>query len=554
MASLKIKEYPFLKKKKILLAAWGCMEKDNYQCRDWIPALRNLFGKNNLFIMSTRNEYFRFGKDAVNRKLLDLIIREKPEYLLFGLNYDEIYLRTLEEIRKLSPKTKILNMFGDDDWRYDDFSRYYAPFLDVSLNYKADNSPYLEDGLTNQHFIWGAGINFFKPLGINKKYDVTFIGMPLADRYDYIKYLMDNGIKIALFGMGWENYQDLKFIYKGFLDSNDFVKVINQSKINLNLSKTFFKEGKKGQLKGRLVEMPACKAFVLTEYSDRNIGFFKKNKNVNFKTKEELLDRIKYFLKNEKEREELAEKAYTEVTKTCSWEYQFGELFKKIENNQSYCHQIMPYSKDVANLSYKDLNSKKEALKKLNGKKYIAFSINGVSTQEYKERLQRYSLEKSGKPISYTDYYVHNNWLGNYLTFKSKQAFNELSHEDLKNFLNLGQIMVSKPYFLRNFNIFKNWMHHNKISKEFTKKENAVFVSVPLVITDKKLLKLKSYESVNKAYYMRFREQAYSLLYQKKFFSSYLIKLILSSIKENIIREYFLSVMKSKQLRSRMKA
>ena len=104
---------------------------------------------------------------------------------------------------------------------------------------------------------------------MHKIYDVTFIGAPLKDRYDYIKYLLDNGVNIKLFGGSWENYHDLKDIYMGFLTPEEYIKTINQSKINLNFSKTFFPNGDLGAIKGRPIEVFSCNSFLLNEFTER---------------------------------------------------------------------------------------------------------------------------------------------------------------------------------------------------------------------------------------------------------------------------------------------
>jgi hypothetical protein len=495
-----------LKTKKLLFAPWAADEKDHYQNRDWLPVFKKIFGK--VILFSPKNVYYKYGKDRMNASFLDAVRKEIPDYLLMTLSYDEFEIETLKAIRNICPKIKIINLFGDDDWRYDDFSRYYAPLFDCCLTYKKDNSGYKKDGIKNSFFIWGAGADYFKPLNLEKKYDVTFIGMPLADRYDYIKFLKDNGIKINLFGAGWEKYPEFKDIYGGFLKGEDFVKVINQTKINLNLAKTFFKKGEEGQLKGRLVEMPVCKSFVLTEYTDRNIGFFKKHREVNFKTKEELLEKVKYFLKNDKERESLIEEAYKEISKNSTWEDQFIGLFNLLEKNlpNQFKWDVDNKIVSIDKGDFRDINKLKDKIKLAD---YVYFEQEGSNNSPYKTYYQVYSLKKSDRDISCCDYYVSSSHLGDYLTFNSKKAFSDLPKEVFSKLLNLNQLMVKKDFFLRNINKFNS-------NLDFITDKNTVFVSIPL-------LRLKksseiNYKYLDIAFRPTFRDKLYSFIYQRKIF------------------------------------
>jgi len=277
------------------------------------------------------------------------------------MSYDEFYPETLHKIRKISPKSVTMHFFADDEWRYDDWSRHYALFLDYILVAEEKLEGYKKDGIGNVIFLHGSSTKIFKQMDVEKKYDVTFIGMPISDRYDYVKFLHKKGIKIRVFGKGWDKHPDIKEICGGYLDNDDYVKMLNESKINLSFSKGILPGSSGGQLKGRVLECGLCKAFALIEYTDRNVAPFNEKK-INFKTKKELLDKVKYFLKNEKERERLAEKVYNGSIKKFTWEAQFEKFFKRISKKKinEIRRKIPKMNEKVVGLTRRDLLLGKE--------------------------------------------------------------------------------------------------------------------------------------------------------------------------------------------------
>ncbi|MDP3881867.1 MAG: glycosyltransferase [Nanoarchaeota archaeon] len=519
-----------LKDKKLLFATWSSDIKEYYQYRDWRPLLSKVFGT--FISFSPRTNYLRYGREKMNKMFLDIVEKEKPDYILLSLSYDEFPPETFNKIRQISPKTKTINFFGDDDWRYDDWTRYYGHYIDYTLTAKKDLSLYKKEGIQKVSFFWGVNTSVLKKLDVKKEYDVTFIGSPVADRYDYIKFLKENKVNIKLFGPGWSDYADLKDIYQGFLSSEDFVKVINQSKINLSFSKTFYNEGKKGQFKGRLFEVGACKAFQLVESSPTLFGVFNKNPAINFDDKKELLEKINYYLKNEEKREQGAEKVYDYVIKNYSWEAMFGELFARIQKEEkSFKHSSLPTVKGkIIYLKESFLNKNKEDFfKDLENYEYIGFEDNSIEIDPNRANIQAYSLAVSKKDISISDYYVHSNNMGDYLLFSSKKAFNTLPLESFRKLLIPGQILVRKKYLLDNYESFKNLFSEDKLSQNIISKDNSVFISLPLIRTKK--LKEIGYEEMLKAFQMKFRDRLYSEIYQKKIFlTPFVYSLIFGSL------------------------
>jgi len=512
-----------LKKKKLLLATWGCKIPTSQEYRDWQPIFRKIFKE--LIIFSFKNEYYHSDRDNLNKNFLNLIKKEKPDYLLACPAYNELSVDSMMKMKKINPQMKTIIWFGDDDFRYDDWSRYYTLFFDFVLTASKKNPDHYEkDGIKTAYSMTGINPKYHRPMNLKKIYDVTFIGAPLKDRYDYIKFLKDSGINIKLFGGSWQYYPDLKDIYGGFLSPEDYIKVINQTKINLNFSKTFFPSGDKGAMKGRPMEVLACNAFILNEYTTKINDFILKTPEYNFKTKEELLKKIKYYLKHEDERIRLAEFGRKEVLKDYVWEDNFKKYFKKFEENPIKKLKLPKIQKKVFKISKKEMNQSSETLRRrLKDIDYLELTNKKFNPSKNKEYLQSYSLKVSNKKISLCDYNVISESLGTTLIFLTKKSFFDLNKKSFYKLLNLNQIMVEKEYFLQNIKNFKKLYEGNPI--DFIKDEDVVFISIPLV--DVESINPINFEDMKQSFKMVFFDKLFQGFLKKRFIDIYVFNFFL---------------------------
>jgi len=515
-----------LKNKTILLATWGCLVSTSQECRDWQPIFRKIFKE--LFVFSFKNEFYYNGIESLNKKFLELIKTEKPDYLLACPAYYELYPETLIQIKKINPKMKTIIWFGDDEFRFDDFSRYYGIFFDYILTVKKEMDVYHADNLMNAQFMIGVNPKYHCELKIPKIYDVTFIGTPVADRYDYIKFLKENGVNIALFGGDWHDYADLQNIYHGFLEPDDFIKVINQSKINLNFSKTFFNLS---QMKGRPIEMLACNAFVLNEYTNRTIDYLVNKKEINFSSKEELLKKIKYYLNHREEREKFAKEGQEHILKNYVWEDLFEKYFEKIEAEPVKPFNLPEIKKKIFKITEKEINLPLIRLKTLlKDFDYVCFAKSPYTPLPHKEYFQSYSLFISDKQISICDYFLSNHNLGDYLNLLSKKAFNTLSPEKFFKIFHINQIAANKKFFFENFKIFQQLFNNNPesaIKNNLLTNDKIVFISIPLVRVN--MINTIDFKEMKPVMKTPFFDKLFAMVHQKKLTNPYIIKLFFLS-------------------------
>jgi hypothetical protein len=467
---------------------------------------------NEIVFFDTHWNKILYGKEKRNKMFLEFIEKEKPDYLCFGL--EDFDIDTLLKIRLISPKTKIIGSFPDDDLQFEGYSRYAMLFFDYGLVLQRKYvKKYKEEGIKNVFEVSSSNPESFKPLNLEKKYDITFIGAPMtkeSGRYDFIKFLKEKGVSLTIFGWGWEKYPDLKDIYKGPLSTEEMARVLNQSKINLCFSRNSHGEP---HSKGKVFEGGSCKTFVLTEYSKDYLDLFKEGKDIiMFKTKEELLDEINYFLKQDKERQKIADTAYKTIMTKCNLFKDLEIIFGKIKDIKKEWRlpEIKEKSYVVSKKEMSDLEKLTIRLKDYN---YVSFKIKGNSNLNLKDYLQIYSLKMTKKPISCCSYYVYKRGLGDYLNFSTEKAFNTLSKKELMPFLSLSQLVVEKNFFLENFIKFEE-AFKGKI--DFLNDKNTALIRFPLLRITK--IPLKKYDLMKKVFIFDFFHDLYSLYNTKKIF------------------------------------
>jgi len=298
------------------------------------------------------------SKDELNEELKELIIKEKPDLIYFA-GVDDLVDKKL--IREISWKYKVWTT----TWRFDDHWAFYKNLkhsLDF-FNWVFTSDPlaiekYHKIGYKNVIFMPQCFNHFlFKPLNLPKIYDVTFVGRPHGNRKKIIRKLKKGGINVVCFGEGWSN---------GRISDREMIKIISQSKINLNFSQssgTLWKQlgliflgrkfdrslklnsplrwhsnfqmllaQKRKQIKGRIFKVTGCGGFLLTDYTEGLEGLYEIGKEIIcFSDFDDLIKKIKYYLENDKEREKIAQAGYERSLRDHTCEKRFNEMFKIIK-------------------------------------------------------------------------------------------------------------------------------------------------------------------------------------------------------------------------------
>jgi len=445
----------------LAFAPWAAHNKNYFSYQTWFAPLSKIFKR--IITFDPQEETYIYGEEHMRERFIAFIAREKPDYLFLWLMYPTSILpETLIRIKEVSPKTKLINFFGDDDVLYPLFTRYMSLFVDFPLASHLDHlQGYKSDGMREPIPSFGVNTSIFKKMPVKKCYDITFIGTPTGDRPMFLKHLIENGIQIRIFGSGWDALPVFAPFYGGKLSAEDMVKVINQSKISINLTKNL---EKKPGFKARVFEIGACNSLILTEYFQGYHRFLQEGKEIiSFTTPVELLEKVRYFLSHKKECTNIAKRAYQTITSRYSQEAEFRRIFTTLEKKKAFSNYLLPPIGRIVRLTQKDLSLPWEKLiQKIADAEYISFTSSDATPALYKDELQAYGLAKTGLSISCCDCRYNAKGIGIYLSYIASLAYTRASRKRFISLLSREQIVVNKRFFIENHTAFTDFDAHKQ--------------------------------------------------------------------------------------------
>jgi len=279
--------------------------------------------------------YLEKGKSEFEKHIEDYVSEHKIDAVFFiwwscDLTFDIYFLE------RLAKKTSLVMNFYDTEYYFEAVDRYYAQVADLVI---------LPDSLARyryEHLNINAHTSFALYDGDyhknthekTKDIDVSFIGnLKNADRAEYAAYLKENGIKVQTYGVGSDN---------GFASFDEMVSIFNRSKINLNFTTLATSENyivplpkinqRIRQSKGRPLEIALCGGFILSQHAAGIEEMFKIGEEFDvFHSKEEMLEKIRFYLANDEKRTQMAEKSYQRALQQYDAKAGFKIIFDKLK-------------------------------------------------------------------------------------------------------------------------------------------------------------------------------------------------------------------------------
>jgi spore maturation protein CgeB len=302
---------------KILLLTHGNI---NYDVDiNFYEPLKSLFNKVIYYDYLERTR--KIGKKATNREILDIVKRDTPEYTFFIPYKNEIRDSTLDKIAKLN--SNVVAWFSDDRYRFDNYSRFIAKHVFCSITTdKEAHKKYHDLDLNAIRTQFAANPYYYKKIPSTFKYGVSFVGQNYGSRAEFLNFLQNKGVALKVFGRGFGSY----------IEFDEMLKVFSESKINLNLSGSS-QDDRVKQIKGRVFEVPMCGGFLLTEHAEGLEECFHIGEEIDcFQDRDEALEKIEYYLENEKERKKIAHAGYLASQERHTWNKRLGDIFKKLDD------------------------------------------------------------------------------------------------------------------------------------------------------------------------------------------------------------------------------
>lgn len=268
------------------------------------------------------------GQAGMNLDLIKTVNEFSPKVVFITTFQEQIKPETIYEINK---NTLTVGYFWDDPWRKR-YSQFWAKIFSFIIStdfygvYKFNQL-----GINNViHIPFFCNEDIYKNTDCIKTYDVTFVGGGNPFRKWIVNNLNKAGIDVTVFGNGWQSKE---------LTTLEMVDVFNKSKIILNLSnnecwdirylasslraiKTNYlsirqlDRKKIEMVKGRHFEINACGSFQLSHYAEGLEEYFDIGKEISiYSDIVDLIFKIKYYLRNESEREKIAQNGYNRFCK-----------------------------------------------------------------------------------------------------------------------------------------------------------------------------------------------------------------------------------------------
>ena len=281
-----------------------------------------------------------FGKDSVlnsinlrNDRLIKAVQEAKPD-LVFVLRGMDYWPETLLKIKK-EHNTKLICWWLEGP-KVIEKSIEKAPCYDFYfINSRYSVEEHKKKGIKNCFYLpFGADLECYKrTIPVEYQCDVGFVGAWDQNRQNLLQSLtgFDN---VSIWGPKWRKKDNkmLKIIKGDGIYNNDAAKFYSFTKINININAwyNYIPSG----VSLRIFDIPACGGFLITDFVEELPDLYKlPDEMETFKTQDEFIDKIKYYIKNASLREKIAENGYKRVIADHTYEIRMKQLLDIISGN-----------------------------------------------------------------------------------------------------------------------------------------------------------------------------------------------------------------------------
>lgn len=306
--------------------------------------------------------FIEANRPVVSQELLKQVKEAhaiEPIKLFFSYFYDAcVYPWAIDEIKSMGIVTA--NWYCNSAYQLHLVSEI-SPHYDWCLfPEKSTIEDYKALGANPLYTQEAANPNVYKHYDLPYEYDVSFIGQAYGERPAFMKFLLEKGVNIKVFGYGWQNWtkrphdnpikallRPMKYKLLGnpivqlpqnilgpVLSDEDMIKTYSKSKINLGFSSAgeTHKTGKRVvHLRLRDFEIPMSGGFYMIEYMQELEEFFEVGKEiVCYQGRDDLISKINHYLTHDDEREAIRKAGYQRAQRDHTWHKRFADAFKQM--------------------------------------------------------------------------------------------------------------------------------------------------------------------------------------------------------------------------------
>jgi spore maturation protein CgeB len=302
------------------------------------------------------------GLEAELLRQIDEVHRQQPIDLFFSYFYSSFARpETIEAIRRRGIVT--VNWYCNASYQFHLVEKI-APAYDFCLvpeKFRLDD--YHRIGAHPIYCQEAANPNFYQPYPLRQEFDVSFVGAQYADRADYVRGLLDQGIDVRVWGPGWrslcppesiarrawwegrrlkrkllgQRYQDVVLpptVCGEPLTDDEMVRLYSRSKISLgfsNVGETHSTGQPIKQIRLRDFEATMCGAFYMVEYMDELEEFYEIGTEiVCYRDEEDMVQQVMYFLSHDAEREAIRQAGHKRAINEHTWQRRLQNAFNQM--------------------------------------------------------------------------------------------------------------------------------------------------------------------------------------------------------------------------------
>ena len=278
----------------------------------------------------------------LERKLQECAEDYAPDLIFFTTYQDQFRPEFLD---RLKSRFKTVAWFGDDQWRFENYTRRYARHFSTCIttdSFAVAKYEALGANVILSQWAVDNSLGVREPLPPDGAflYDVSFVGARNEVRSWFARLLQKQGIAVACFGPKWPS---------GFLPYEQIAEIFQRSRINLNFSNSvqqdirFIFGGARNfarwirsrkrceQMKARNFEIPLAGGFELSHYAPSLERYLDIGKEVGiFTSPEDCAQQIRYYLDNPQERYEMAVRAHKRTVAEHTFVHRFETILNRI--------------------------------------------------------------------------------------------------------------------------------------------------------------------------------------------------------------------------------